>query len=334
MADELERRFADILADDPERMNRTGPWPGLAELLLTAAPPPPSPLTGSVPATDREAVSAASPAGAVAWPAVAIQRGLDWCTLADAWPQPRLYASVRGGHTDAPHVHQDLTSMMVVAGRERLLENVNETEYSDSTFSPRRFELYETSAGSKNMLFVNGLGYPREGRLVTTRVAGQGWEGVLLDGTAAQKVGADVVFCGRAVLLLDRQALLVLDRVVLAQPGYAEVRWHSFARVQSRVATAAVVGKAETLHMAFAANWPAGLSRSSGLPTQPGRMPDTVLRWMARHRHTDILLATLIAPRRPLRLAVAPDGGWIAARGPGFAVRLHTSGSGLNLGDA
>src|SRR6185503_6503117 len=66
--------------------------------------------------------------------------GLHWGVLADRWPEPGLYLSIRGGTTEVPHSHRDLLSFHLVAGGEKMIENIGVEEYLDSTFGARRFE--------------------------------------------------------------------------------------------------------------------------------------------------------------------------------------------------
>ena len=116
------------------------------------------------------------------WPRCTVQRGLEWGILADRWPAPHLYASVRGGTTDAPHTQQDLTSMWVVVDDEPLATQRHRGRYTTTTFSARRDELYEMGAASKNIMLVNGVGLPR-GAVETREIHGDGWQGILLDAT-------------------------------------------------------------------------------------------------------------------------------------------------------
>jgi hypothetical protein len=296
---ELNRRFARTLATDPAALDRSGPWPGLAELLLFH------------PGTR-------APAAAVAWPRCRILKGVEWACLADRWPKPRLYASVRGGTTDAPHTHQDLTELLVVVGAERLIDHAAGS-YLDTTFSARRFELYETSAGAKNVLLINGVGLPHPARVAATQLAGDGWEGVLLDAKAAAAFGTRTLACSRAVLMLRGAALLVIDRVQVEHAALAEARFHTFARVRWGRRSAHLTGRSETLHVAFAADVPARLRRGLGLPTQAQAPVDQVLRWVTDGRNHAATLATLLTPHGTGRVRIEPRTRRIRVAGPGFA---------------
>ena len=261
------------------------------------------------------------------WPRTSVQQGVEWSYLADAWPKPSLYVSARGGNTDAPHTHQDLTSLWVVVGDETLVVNVCEDDYLDTTFSRRRDELYEMGAASKNVMLVNGVGLPR-GAVQTRTVSGPGWEGVVLDATEIAAVGSPVDLYARAVLMLEGNAVLVLDRVAMHHAGLGEVRYHTRARTQWRRASARLLGEARSLHLAFAANVPAQLDRGQGLPTSPTREPETILRWRTDGKHRELVLATLLnagrhRPARSERLAAhrARDGARL--RGDGRLRRTH-----------
>ena len=80
---------------------------------------------------------------------------LDWAVLADQMPAPKLYASMRGGNSEVPHGHRDLSSFHVVSDGERLIESLNSRTYLDTTFGPRRYELFETSYRSKNVVLID-----------------------------------------------------------------------------------------------------------------------------------------------------------------------------------
>ncbi len=286
-------------------------WPNTAELLLHH--PGANPHVAAYP-----------------WPRVSVQKGVEWAYLADAWPEPTLYASVRGGTTDAPHTHQDLTSLWVVVGDEPLIVNVTEDDYLDTTFSERRYELYEMSAASKNVMLVNGVGLPR-GRVETQTVAGPGWEGVRLDATALASVGSPVDLYARAVLSLGGRGLLVLDRVRVHHAALGEVRYHTRSRAHLARASARLQGERHSLHLACAANVPARLTRTQGLPTSPSRAPETVLRWLTEGKHCDLVLATLLTPEGRGRLTLDPARRTLRATGPGYRVALHYAEDSLEL---
>lgn len=263
-----------------------GAWPNAAELLVFH---PRTQETASAPA-DR--VSKRYPK-------------MDWGILADQRSAPGLYLSIRGGvgGWEAPHGHLDLLSFHCVVGKERLICNhgINGgTEYLDSTFSDRRFELFETIPASKNTLMVNGLGVKNPSRVSMTQLEGNGWSGFCLNATEAYSFAyagrPSLNFCGRLFLLLDGPCALILDHVDLPSPGRAETRLHTLARVRFGRAAAEIQGKKERLQLAFACNVPSDVHRAEDALTTPGPR-STMIRWCTRLRtHDKITMATLLVP--------------------------------------
>jgi len=306
VAAELDRRILHLLEVEPIHFLDPWhhPWPTLAELLLYHP--------GDFP--EARAV--------YDWPTVSIQLGTEWGYLADQWPAPRIYASVRGGTTDAPHTHQDLSSVTIVLGAEPMLENIGGNEYYPTTFGTQHHELYENSATSKNVLLLNGVGLPQPSTVKSAVIHGDGWDGIQLDMTEAVSAGNAAVACGRTVIMLAKAAILVLDRVVFKQAGLAESRFHTYQTVTSRQESALITGQQETLHLAFAANVPGQLLHSQGLPTHCTQAPDTILRWCTKQLHHNILLATLCAPNGQGTITVTDETRTIHAAGDNFDITL------------
>jgi hypothetical protein len=229
--------------------------------------------------------------------------GMDFCFLADRMPEPRLYLSIRGGTTEAPHGHTDPLSFHAVVGQERLIDNIGINggdEYLDTTFSSRRFDLFETRPDSKNTIFINGVGIRKPSVAPVTLLKGKDWNGIRLDATAAMSHSPTeligIKFCGRLFLMLDGPLALILDRVVLPQPGRMETRMHTYSRVRFFVDKAEIRGKREQLNLAFASSVPAGLHRAEGAHTTP-RLKSTMVRWCTDTRtHKEVTFATLLTP--------------------------------------
>lgn len=290
---ELQRRLADKLPDENF-------WPNLAELLLL----PLQTLEKSRP-----------------WPLSGVLKGLDWAYMADRWPQPSLYAAVRGGDTGVPHSHQDLLSFFIVVKGERLVEGVSNNDYHDATFGPRRFELYEMTGASKNTLLVNGLGPAQPGVVPAVQVEGRGVQGVFLDATDSMRErrhGDKADFCGRCVLMLNRKALLVLDRVVLPNAGLVEARCHTFADLKTNHQSAHIKGKTSGLQVAFASSVPAAVRQTQGIPTAASAPVDKILRHATLAKEKEVTLAALFTPGRGGTLKLSEKNGRleVAVGGP------------------
>lgn len=225
-------------------------------------------------------------------------RKLDWYALADRWPDPRLYLAIRGGTTEVPHGHMDLLSFHAVVADEALIVNLGPSEYLDTTFSPRRLELFEISPASKNTLLINGAGIGKPATVASRALRVAGFPAVRLDATQAMGVsrdGAAVRFCGRLFVLFDDQAALVLDRIELKHFGRAEARFHTRGHVQTPPAGAHIRGQRRRMTMAFASDVPCGVREAVDALTSPG--PEArMIRWCTNGLHREMTLATLLTP--------------------------------------
>ena len=141
-------------------------WPNSAEMLIFHPR-----KQGRAPAVKRNLVRAF--------------QGLDWYTLADRAPEPNLFLSIRGGTTEVPHGHMDLTSFHCVVGDEALITTISADEYLDTTFSPRRYELFEMQPPAKNVVLVNGIGIARPSRVDSKTLTVAGFPAVRIDATEA-----------------------------------------------------------------------------------------------------------------------------------------------------
>jgi hypothetical protein len=268
-------------------------WPNAAELLLL------HPRTAAAAAAGRERVAR-------------IYRGLDWGILADRQPRPHLFCSVRGGRTDVPHGHLDLLSYNVVVDGEALVTEPRSGGYLDTTFSPRRNELFEISPAAKNTLLVNGVGIAPHSEAAISRVRlAEECRALRLDGTAAMgqmRDGPACRFCGRLFVLLPENALLVVDRIEAHRAALAETRVHTAAELQAVGQGALLRGETATARLAFAADVPALAAVGTDPLTLP-LAPSTHLRWVSRGKVMAATFATLITPgRRRSGLTVAPRG--------------------------
>ncbi|MFH1567758.1 MAG: heparinase II/III family protein [Gemmatimonadota bacterium] len=230
-------------------------------------------------------------------PVCKLYRGMDWGVLADRLPDPRIYASIRGGTTEVPHGHRDLLSFWGVVNDEALVENLGIGPYLDTTFGPRRYELFETMPASKNTLLVNGVGVTGGATVPARPIDVDRHAGIRLDATeamGAMRDGPVCRFCARLFLLLG-QSLLIVDRIELTQYGRPEARFHTRADIQRRVTAANLKGARQRAALAFAADVPAALFEGVVTPTgaQPGAR---VLRWCTQDLHRDVTLATLLTP--------------------------------------
>lgn len=319
---ELDRRLASPASPSALRKNwvtKRTHWPQQAELLLmhpgrTTRPPKPAATLRS---TSRSVAK--------------LYPGIDWAVLADQMPNPALYLALRGGSTAVPHGHRDILSFHCVMGREAMISSLNTAQYLDTTFGPRREELYDISPASKNTLLVNGVGVVAGSAVTTTRLKLRGAvRGFRLDATEAlgtMRDGLATKFCGRAVLMLQDKAFLILDRVELTHFGRVESRMHSFARVRFARQGAELIGRGCRMQVTYACNVPAGLYPAMALHTTPQPNPATVLRWCTQGLHHEVVMATLLypgpaAPKLQMTQTARGVDVRVAARGWSSRVRL------------
>ncbi len=279
----------DLLGIMDERFNCKSEslWPSAAEYLLL------HPRQAAKPARTATAGREKQPETAVFY------RGLGWAVLADKLPNPGFCLTIRGGSTAVPHSHLDIFSFNCVAGTEALLANVNNGEYLDSTFSPRRWELFDISAQSKNTIIINGLGVPpksaadiaplRFGELDAFRL-------VYNQGKAAANDyhGSQQHFLGRLFVRLAEDAFLVVDRVVLGCFGIVESRLHTKATAEIFADSAKIRGSKESLSISFACDQPAKLWTAAGATSVPREPAATMLRWCTDERQKETTMATLL----------------------------------------
>src|SRR5690606_5334867 len=138
--------------------------------------------------------------------------------------------------TEVPHSHRDLLSYHAVVRDEAMITNLGVTEYLDTTFSGRRFELFETSAPSKNTILIGGVGITGYSTVRMTDLTLPGARGYHLDASdcfGVMRDGPMTEYCARAFLLLTGAggpAALILDAIELPHTGRVESRLHTFAR--------------------------------------------------------------------------------------------------------
>ncbi|MBI3829225.1 MAG: heparinase II/III family protein [Planctomycetes bacterium] len=226
-----------------------------------------------------------------------LYRGIDWALLADRWPRPNLYLSIRGGTTEVPHSHRDLLSFHLIADGVPFIKNIGCEEYLDTTFSARRYELFETTAPSKNTILINGVGIAGKSTVKTELVRHGRLPGVRIDATAAMggsRDGGAALFCGRLFLLLSPEAILIVDRIETKFPARMETRMHTFARTRLRKDGADLTRERARLSATYACDVPAAFCTAAGAPTAPGQGA-TMLRWCTQDRsHTAVTFATLL----------------------------------------
>jgi hypothetical protein len=227
-------------------------------------------------------------------PYAQLYQGLDWGILADRWPDPNLYVSVRGGSTKVPHTHLDLMSFHLIFGGQKMVHNLGVDEYLDTTFGPRRFDLFETSAPSKNTILINGVGITQESEVATELIKSGDIQGIRIEATEAfgkSRDGNAASFGGRLFVLLNRDTILIIDRIETKFPARMETRFHTYAQSEIRKDSAQLVSQDVKMNVIFASNVPSVLTSAQDALTTPGKVP-TVVRWCTQGR--DLTAVTFV----------------------------------------
>jgi hypothetical protein len=188
-------------------------------------------------------------------------------------------------------------------GDETLIENTTIIEYLDTTFSPRRNEIFETGPASKNTLLINGVGVVDKSAVHEELIEIGGMKGIRLDATEAMgtmRDGSAALFCGRIFLYLPNGSILILDRVETPHPARVEARLFSSQKVAATDDSAQIKGQKKSLSLAFAADGPA-LLQTARMPATSPQAPGlpagwSMLRWCSRDRICSITFATLLTP--------------------------------------
>jgi hypothetical protein len=237
--------------------------------------------------------------------------------VADKMPSPGVYLALRGGTTEVPHGHRDLMSFHAVMGGEAVVTNQGVGEYLDTTFGPRRYELYDTQAVSKNVVLVNGVSVAGESRVKTEKVEFPGglrgfWMdtketlGKVLEGRPA------VESASRLTLLAKNESLLILDSLKLPNYGRCEARWHTGMVPTQEGEVLHLAGKRQKSTVMHACNCPGKLYVGLALFTNPTKVPIHVIRWMTEKLEKQLVFATWITPgERPRPLSVQMEGDTI-----------------------
>jgi len=233
-------------------------------------------------------------------PYIKLYAGQDWGILADRAHDPQLAMTVRGGTTEVPHGHIDLMSYHAVVKDEHLVYNVGINEYLDTTFCPRRNELYDVLPQSKNVVLINGLGVTHKSQVITRTIRpADGLAGFQIDATSAMGIMRDgnaVKQYYRSYLMIDTQALLVLDNILLPHEGRCESRLHTPMTPALDGLQASLQGKRQQGRVITACNHPARLRQALTLSTTPAKDDVHVLRLIPDDLQTHVAFATLLLP--------------------------------------
>lgn len=250
---------------------------------------------------------------------VKLYKNLDWGLLADHMPSPRLYCSVRGGDADVVHGHTNVSSFNVVVRDEAMILPPHGT-YMDSTFSARRFDIFELGPQAKNMVLVNGVGVLTNSCVKTKTMKLKHGPAIRIDATEAMGSSRQgfvaVDFLGRLFTMFDDKAILVIDRVEAPHVAVIESRVHTPAAVTLKGDGALLTGKRQNLSVAYGSTVPASVFTATDPVSQPvDGHTSTMVRWVSDECEKVATFATLLVPgKRSASVSVVEKAGKIHVR--------------------
>jgi len=251
-----------------------------------------------------------------------------WGMLADEWPNPTIYASIRGGELGGAHTHEDLLSWHGVVGIEGMIHNIWSAKGSSAAFGPRDKDIYERRSESKNTLFIGGLPASRirkggTPRVETTTLQLPTGPAMRLEATKAFWLGTgNPKFVCRLFAVIDDKALLVLDRVIGRKGNAVEARAYTLKDTVFGESDVLLTGEFETARMTFASDRPAILRQASALMTLGSETPPVMMRWQTLNMERDVTLATLLSRgegKVMLDIQTQEDRIIVTASGDGWA---------------
>jgi len=231
---------------------------------------------------------------------VRLYRQTNFGVMADRVPGQTFAMTIRGGNTNGPHEHNDLSSFHLVSNGERFIVSCTTDEYLDTTFSGRRDELFEMGAGSKNVMLVNGVGMKMYNEVEQKQIECCGYRGIQMDCTKAMgsysSVQNAVNSYKRTFLMLQKDAFLIFDDLSLPHAGVFDARFHTETEAvedAEGVILTSPKDNANKLRIAFSASQKSGLIIGRDIPTTPKKDP-VLIRYMSDGLFHTYALATLL----------------------------------------
>ena len=190
---------------------------------------------------------------------------IGWAAVADAWPRPRVYASIKSGDLSANHSQRDMNSVQLQVDGENLLTDPGNPSYTQEYLGDQRGEFYQVQARAHNTIILAEADHhiDAQGRIVASaQVDGCRW--VACD--AGDAVGEGVRFVRHLIMPVDPglpggAGLLVVDELDVVTPEKAELFWHTAGRIELEQGSTAgmIVGRQSQIHFAVGATGKFGL---------------------------------------------------------------------------
>jgi hypothetical protein len=154
---------------------------------------------------------------------------IGWACMADRWPRPGFYASIKAGDLAANRAHHDMNSLVLQVDGERVLVDLPGPNGSYDYAREQSEGFSPCSARSHNTLIVAEEDHRPDARgRILTAEAGENYRWIACD--AGEALGEGVRFVRHLVMTLDNQgagqSLIVLDEIDLGMPEKVEAFWH------------------------------------------------------------------------------------------------------------
>ncbi|MFW6155177.1 MAG: heparinase II/III domain-containing protein [Planctomycetota bacterium] len=184
---------------------------------------------------------------------------IGWAAVADRWPEPSLYVSLKTGDLSAHHSHLDMNTVQIQVDGETLVSDVNNPPSPaahQATTAPET--LYDMQAQAHNTLMVDERDHriDAQGRILEAEMNdAYRW----VAAAAGEALGPSVRFNRHVIMLLDERSgdghtVVVLDELTNAVAEKILGYWHTFAALSLNGTSGAVVGRRTGLHFRVVAN--------------------------------------------------------------------------------
>ncbi|MES2202546.1 MAG: heparinase II/III family protein [candidate division FCPU426 bacterium] len=173
---------------------------------------------------------------------------IGWSCTFDDWKRPTLVAGFKCGDLGANHTQLDNNSFQIIVQGEALAEDLGTGVYNQAYFSEARWSMYKVATEGHNSLLINGKGQLPHTLGTLKAIRGvKGCEGLL--GDATRCYGRGPLRIQRQFLVLDHAWIVVLDDVILPEPGTIEWRCHTFKAATAAGSGAMIQGKKNSLSL-------------------------------------------------------------------------------------
>ena len=190
---------------------------------------------------------------------VKIYNQIGWASIADSWPAPNFYASIKTGDLATNNSDHDMNSIQIQSDGELLIANPDIS--SESFYNENLPEFYDIEARLNNTISIAKSDHMPDalGRIFNSaQTENLSW--VACDGSTV--FGLENKFHRHVVMLPKRKFIIVLDDLHLHRRHSVDQYWHTPGEISLNESTnhAQITGSAASLHCAFASTQKFSLS--------------------------------------------------------------------------